>query len=318
MEHGVIDTFFRHQGEVYALLTAFVWAFALVLFKRGGETVPPLALNLFKNVVSLTLMAVCLLVLGEGPGTLAAFHRHDLYVLALSGVIGIALADTAFFAALNRIGVGIFSIVDCLYSPFAALFAWLLISERLALPHYIGGALILGGVLLSSKHPPPPGRTRRELITGILLGALSVGMMAFSVVLAKPVLEAEDFPLMWAATIRLGAGTITLLLLGAASPNRKAVASVFRPSPSWRFTVPASVLGSFLSYLLWIAGFKYAAAATVAILNQTSVIFAIILATIVLHEPFTRRKGLAVSLAIAGILVVTFGRQVFGTLSGME
>ena len=123
---------------------------------------------------------------------------------------------------------------------------------------------------------------------------------------------------MWAATIRLGAGTVALLLLGAASRNRKAVAGVFRPSPTWRFTVPASVLGSFLSYILWIAGFKYAAAAHVAILNQTSVIFAIIPATLVLNEPFTRRKGLAVSLAIAGILVVTFGRQIFGKLSGME
>jgi drug/metabolite transporter (DMT)-like permease len=316
LQHPLIDTFLRHQGEVYALLTAFTWACALVLFKRSGERVPPLALNLFKNVVSLVLLAACLLVLGEGPGTLAAFHRHDLYVLVLSGVIGIALADTVFFAALNRVGVGIVSIVDCLYSPFAALFAWLLIAERLGLPHYIGGALILGGVLLSSKHPPPPGRTRGELITGILFGALSMGLMAFAIVLAKPVLEAQDFPLIWAATIRLGAGTVALLLLAAASPGRTSVAGVFRPSSTWRLTIPASVLGSFLSYVFWIAGFKYAGAATVAILNQTSVIFAIVLATLVLHEPFSRRKGVAVGLAITGILVVTFGRPVLAILAG--
>ncbi len=304
----MIDIFLRHQGEAYALLTAITWAFALVLYKRGGERVSPLALNLFKNVVSLALLTLCLLVLGERFGTLARFHRHDLYALALSGVIGIALADTLFFASLNRIGVGIFSILDCLYSPLAALFAWILIAERLAMPHYVGGVLILGGVFLASRHPPPPGRTRGKLVTGILLGALSIGMMAFSVVLAKPVLEAEDFPLVWAAAIRLGAGTIILLLQTAASPNRRIVASVFRPSSAWRFIVPASILGSFLSYLLWIASFKYLAATTAAILNQTSVIFAIILATIVLNEPFTRRKGLAVGLATTGILVVTCGR----------
>ncbi len=36
-------------GEVWALLAALIWSVAVILFKRTGEEVPPLALNLFKN-----------------------------------------------------------------------------------------------------------------------------------------------------------------------------------------------------------------------------------------------------------------------------
>ena len=290
------------QGEIYALLTAVVWAFALVLFKRSGEQVPPLALNLFKNVIGLALLAVTLLITWDGPGVLGQYPREDIYILVLSGIVGIALADTALFAALNLIGVGILSIVDCLYAPSIILFAWLLLSETLTWPLYVGGALVVAGVVISSRHPPPPGRTRRQLVGGSLLGVLALALMGFGIVLAKPLIE--DFPLIWATTIRLLAGIGALALLAVASSKRKGLWSVFKPSPVWWHSVPASVLGAYISMILWIAGFKYAKASSVAILNQTSVIFALILATLVLHEAFTRRKLVAVVLAMGGALIV--------------
>jgi drug/metabolite transporter (DMT)-like permease len=83
--------------------------------------------------------------------------------------------------------------------------------------------------------------------------------------------------------------------------------SVFRPNPSWRYTLPGTVLGSFLALLLWLAGMKLTEAGKAAILNQTSTIFILVLASLFLREPFTARRWLAAGLAIAGILMVTFG-----------
>ena len=53
-------------GATFALLAALVWSFAVILFKRSGEKVAPLSLNLFKNTVALTLLAISLIVMGEG------------------------------------------------------------------------------------------------------------------------------------------------------------------------------------------------------------------------------------------------------------
>jgi drug/metabolite transporter (DMT)-like permease len=71
--------------------------------------------------------------------------------------------------------------------------------------------------------------------------------------------------------------------------------------------IPGTVTGSFLSLIFWIAGMKYTMASTAAILNQTSSIHIIIMATIFLGEPLTRRKIAAAVLALAGIIMVTAG-----------
>ena len=71
--------------------------------------------------------------------------------------------------------------------------------------------------------------------------------------------------------------------------------------------------------ILWIAGFKYTTATTAGILNQSSVVFSLVLATIFLREPFTRRKLVAVVLALTGVIVVTLSdvlTRVMGGWSG--
>ena len=53
-----------------------------------------------------------------------------------------------------------------------------------------------------------------------------------------------------------------------------------------------------------MGGFKYTHASVAAILNQTSVIFALILATLILKEEFTWRKVVAATLALSGVVMI--------------
>lgn len=293
-------------GKTCALLAAVTWAGGMVLFKRSGEHIQPLALNLFKSTVGLLLLCLTLLVQGDGLRALDGFPYGDVAILLFSGVVGIALADTLFFRSLNLIGVGLESIVDCLYSPFVILFSFLMLSEHLAASDYAGIGLIITAVFVSSRHTPPPGRTRGELVLGVVLGAMSVALMAFGIVLAKPVLDLNGFPLIWATALRLLAGTITLGLLTLGSPMRRAHWRVFRPSAVWKLSIPASILGNYLALIFWMAGFKYTKASIAGILNQTSLIFALIFAALFLRESFSRRKLVAVALAAGGVVLVAF------------
>jgi drug/metabolite transporter (DMT)-like permease len=296
----------RHLiGQTCALLAALTWAFALVLFKRSGERISPVALNLFKNTVGLILLAVTLVLLEEGFGQLEAYPRADIYILLISGFLGIALADTAFFHALNLLGVGLISIMDCLYSPLVVLCSFLMLDEKLTVYHYIGGALVLGGVAVSSKHPPPADRTRGQIVLGMVCMVAGLAMMAVGIVMAKPVLEIMDFPVFWATALRLLAGTFVLSLLALGSPRRRELWSVFRPSAVWWYCVPGSVLGAYVAMVTWVAGFKYTYASVAAILNQTNALFAMVLATVILKETFTRRKFVALTLAFCGVILVT-------------
>ncbi|MBT3222936.1 MAG: EamA family transporter, partial [Proteobacteria bacterium] len=46
---------FLQDGEVYAISCALLWAIAIILFRKSGEQIQPVALNLFKGTVGLPL-----------------------------------------------------------------------------------------------------------------------------------------------------------------------------------------------------------------------------------------------------------------------
>ena len=301
---------FAYTGEVCALLSALVWSVALILFRLSGLRVPPISLNLFKNTIALGLFALTLTVVGGGWKEFATFAWRDIAILAISGMLGIALADTVLFYALNRLGVGLLAVVECLYSPFVILFAALLLGDTLQPVQYFGAGMIVLAVLTCSRHAPPDACTRGQLIGGLLLGAAAMALMAGGIVMAKPVLN-RPFPLFWAASIRLFAGTALLFVLAGISPARRTYWGVFRPSRVWWVSIPGAILGTYVAMLFWVAGFKYAQSAVAGILNQTASVFALMLATLVLKEPFTRRKVFAVAFAFSGVLLVMFGNRLF-------
>jgi drug/metabolite transporter (DMT)-like permease len=288
------------MGELYALTCALVWALAVILFRRSGETMPPLALNLFR--VSISSVCFLLTLAARGEELWRAAPAADYAILAASGVIAIALSDTLFHACLNRVGAGINAIVDTLYSPFIFLFALLMLGERLGGWQLLGMALIISGVLVTTRVQPPPGTPRRTLVSGILLGVGAMASIAFGIVLAKPVLERSD--VLWATTVRQLASLVVLVPAVLAHPRRRQYLGVFRPQASWRFSVPGTLLGSYTALLFWIAGMKHTQAGTAAVLNQTSTVHILLFASLFLGERFTRRKALAAMLALAGVVLV--------------
>lgn len=306
-------------GQSAALLCAIAWAFALVLFRQSGRHVPPLALNLFKNALGLSLLAASVVVLlavrGQHPAVLFKHDPRDFALLILSGVIGLAVADTIFFRALNLIGVGLVVIIDCVYMPFVTLCAWLLLGERLLWTHYLGAALVLGSVLLVAGHKPPPDRTPRQIAAGIALAVLAMACMAFAITLVKPVLE--DFDAFWATTIRLAGGNLFLALFALLGARWRDNWRVFGDRTGWRFAVPGAVLGTYISLVLWIAGFKYTYASVAAVLNQTSVIFATVLSAIMLKERLGGRKIASLAIALIGVVCVTLAPQIAASAAGM-
>jgi drug/metabolite transporter (DMT)-like permease len=288
-------------GEIFALGCAVFWAFAVILLKRTGETISPLALNLFRVTFSLPLLGVTVLFTGH-PG-LPAVPPRDYLILVASGILGIVIADTLFHKSLNMVGAGITAIIDTFYSPITVLLAFLFIGERIGLRALGGMGLIMGAVLLSTTLTPPPHRSRAQLVEGVLIGLLGLFFLALGIVVAKPVLH--RWPVLWVAAVRQAGSAVVLLAVALASPRRRQFLSVWRPAPVWKRMVPATVLGSYLSLMLWIGGMKYTMASIAAILNQSSTVFILILSVLFLHEPLTRRKIAATLLALAGVLLVS-------------
>ncbi len=308
------------MGQLFALLAALTWGLSLSFFRRSGESVNPLALNLFKNTVAIIFFVLALIFLntmqpGVHPLDLTYHFRgqpvENLMILVVSGIVGIAIADTLLFYSLNAVGVSLFVIVECAYSPVTLLFAYWLLSEELQAAHLFGGALIMVGIAITAGEGRTPDRSMRDILIGLSYGFLYIAFMAVGIVYCKPVFQIDGFPLLEATTIRLMAGTVALFFMMLASPRRKNLIKVFRPTKTWWLTIPGSFLGGTLAMWFWIAGFKYTETGVAAILNQTSVIFAIIFAYFLLGERMTYRRWAAVVLAMSGVLIMS-------TLSGKK
>ena len=180
------------------------------------------------------------------------------------------------------------------------------------------GGMMIAGVnpflrLASVRAPGANGPVSQAYVYGVFLGPIAlpcagpflIATLAISVVWAKPALS--NGSLLWATTFRQVVTFFVMAPVALALPDRRAIWGVFKPRDDWRFMLPATTLGSFFALLLWLGGMKYTEAGSAAIINQTSTVFILVLASIFLKEPFTARRWAAAGLAIAGILLVTFG-----------
>ncbi len=288
------------MGEFFSVACAAVWALAVVLFRRSGETLPAFELNLFKNLLGVALLVPTVL-LTEGF-TLPAYSTAEWGLVAVSGVIGIAIADTWYLRALNLMGAARTGVTASLYSPFVILLSILFLGETLALWQMAGFVLVLAGILLVTWRTNRMDVSMQSLKLGVAFGSGSVLLMATGVVMVKPVLEGDDF--FWTVLLRLAAGTLAMLALVAVSGSARRIMARYREPQPWRTIVLASFLGTYLSMILWLAGYRLTEASIASVLNETAAAFIVLFSWWVLKEELSGRRIFGVLLTFAGVSVI--------------
>lgn len=278
-----------------ALGCAVVWASAVMLFRRLGA-VPPVSLNLFKNAVATALLLLTMALAG------LHFDAHrsarDWLCLIGSGVLGLAVADSLFLAGLRRVDAAVAAVADCAYSPTVILISTLWLSE-VPRPGFLWGApLVLAGLLLVVWQRRGDAKVDPRGLALVIGGVMTT---AVGVVLAKPALGRSG--LVEATTIRLLAGSFALLFWQLARRKGQEALALFKPQPAWRVAVPATVLATYVSMLLWLGGMKYGTASRAALLNQTGAIVLMVLSR-VMGERIPLRRWVGAAIAVAGVAVV--------------
>jgi len=292
-------------GSVFAISSAFFWASAVILYKKSGDLFSPLSLNIYKSVVALVLVTLTMVIL-RVP-FFPEIPVNDWLLLALSGILGITLADIFFFTALNKLGAGLVAIVECLYLPSVLFFSYLILGEKLGPGGIMGSILVLSAVVVGSvkkKGLASQDHLSKDDVQGIVSGILSILFLAIGIVIIKGVLEQTN--VFWATLVRVVAGIISLLLIVICHPKRRQYFSELKFSRAWLTAFPASVCGNYFALICWVAGMKYTTASQAAILNQMSSVFIFILAAIFLKEKITISKTIAICLAVAGACLTIF------------
>ncbi len=292
-------------GEFTAVTSAFFWSVAVILLRLSGLRLAPIPLTFFKSVVA--LFCFSLTILGQGLPLLPDLPANAYPRLVLSALLGIAIADTLFVAALNRLGASLQALADCIYSPSIAAVGFLMFGEGLSAREILGGCLVLSGVMIGvdegKTYERSPEQSRTRLLEGVLLAAGAHVIMAVGILMVRDVLRAES--VVWVSGFRFFVATLALAGYGWLRGEK--MLSAFRRPDLFKWTIPLSLLGPYLATIFWASGFKYTTPGRAAIYNQLSTVFIIILARLTLREHLTPRRLIGVLLAGVGSVLVAAG-----------
>jgi len=287
-------------GEFFALACALCWALAIILFRRAGDALPPFELNLFKNLLGFSLILPTLAVV-EGF-QLSAFSPQDIAVTMLSGLLGIAVADTWYLRALSLMGASRTGIVSGLLSPFVILLSIMFLGESLRGWQLAGFALVMCGILLVTWRQNRREVDAAHLSKGVFYGIGAVFLMAVGIVMVKEILETRPF--MMTAEIRLAGGAGGMLIYMALRGRYAAVKHNFMKPLPWKLIIAGSFLGAYVSMMMWLAGYKLIPASEASVLNETANAWIVLLAWLMLGESIGYRKVTGIMLTSAGVIVM--------------
>jgi len=283
-------------GELCSILSALAWAIGVMFYRQLGATLPPLQLNFLKNllVMAMLLPAIPLLHGLDIP----SFSAWQIFAALGSGLLGIGIADTLYFRALNELGAGRMGVLGNFYSPFVIVLGYVFLDEHLLPVQLLGFALVSLGVWIAAWPRRGAAAKPAHALRGLAYALLAIILMAVSIVLVKRVLEAQ--PLLWVTGLRL-LGALAGLAVIAWLRGETAQLTPPRVGMPWRKLAVAAFIGQFLAMVLWLAGYKFTQASVAAILNETASIFILLLAAVWLKEPLTRRAVVGVVLTLTGV-----------------
>lgn len=261
---------------------------------------PAFETNLFKNLLGF-LLILPTVALVEG-WRLAEFSLPELGITLLSGYLGIAVADTWYLRALSLMGASRTGIVASLLSPFVILLSFVFLGESFRGWQVFGFVLVMAGILLVNWRLNRKDVDAEHVGKGMLYGTGAMFLMAVGIVMVKEILETRPF--VWTAEIRLAGGLGGMLIYIMLRNRYSEVKQNFSRALPWRLIIAASFLSTYVSMMMWLAGYKLIPASVASVLNESANVWIVFLAWLMLGESVGLRKVTGLALTSAGVIIM--------------
>lgn len=286
-----------YQGEIAAVSAAIVWSVATWIYSQFSHQFSALQLNIVKGVIASLLMV---LVIPFSVDTIPVIEQQHFVILALSGVIGIAIGDSAYFASLRRIGPNKTLLLESLAPPLSGVLAILALGSVLSLQSWLG--VIITTVAVSATVFHSDG-TKMDW-AGVGYGLLASICQASGVVISHYALVAGDLPPLLGALIRLSMGVaVVMLVIGwvERKPYQSIKTHFSQLGRNGFFWLLAAIfVGTFLALWLQQVALKHANPAIAQSLIATSPIFMLVIYA-VKGQPISKRGVVGTVAAVIGI-----------------
>lgn len=291
--------FYEIVGYAAALGSAMAWAVGSLLFRRVGEASSPTGMNLVKCLIGTVYLGVVMLLLGGGE----AISGQTYLILAVSGLLGIALGDTFFFKALVNLGPRLTVLLGTLGPVLTIVFAVLLLGEQLSVTDSFGALLTLMGVnIVLWEDVPSDLNVKRKWTSGVVYALLAAVCMSLGIITAKVAVDSTSA--MHATFVRVVFAGIGLSIWGLGSRQFGGWLVPFKDPFLLKAILVAVFVVIFGGFWLSLVALKYIDAAIATILNSTEPIFVLPLVRLFLQEKITARAVVGAIVAVVGVALI--------------
>ena len=291
-------------GEIAAIGAAIVWACATWIYGQFGHRFSAMQLNIVKGLVASVMMLLVMPLIPMPDFELSANH---FWILAISGFIGIAIGDSAYFAALKRIGANKTLLLESLAPPLSGVLALMFLGAALTLQSWLGvviTTLAVTFVVFQPSNSVSDDSTNQTQWSGIGYGLVASVCQASGVVISHYALVSGDIPPLLGALIRLTIGVFVVMMI-IPFVERKPYSLIKRDL--WEMTkldklwlLSAIFVGTFLALWLQQIALKNANPAIAQTLIATSPVFILVIYALK-GEKVTKQSLIGTLAAVGGI-----------------
>ena len=229
--------------------------------------------------------------------------RRNAGTVVLFGLLGVALAQACFFNAVRYLPVGIALLLEYLGIIIVVAWMWLVHGQRPRTLTVAGSVTALCGLVFVLDLT---GAGRLDPV-GVFWGlGAGIGLAGYFVIAGR--LDA-GLPSVVMASGGMAVGALVLLLLGVVGllPLRAGLADVALAGHRMSWLVPIaglSLIAAVVAYLTGIAGTRLLGARLSSFVGLTEVMFAVLIAWLVLGELPTAVQLLGGALIVGGVALV--------------
>ena len=175
----VVD--FVYFGELAALLAAFCWSIAVIIFKSASNKLSPLLITALKNTIALFCFII-FFIIAEIPLWYDQLNYNDYIRIVISGALGMGFGDILFIYALSKIGANRIAILNCFEPAVIYFFSIIMLGTILTFQQFIGFIIVIISILIITYEKDiddiDPIIKRRGMLIHIFAILLSVGFIS--------------------------------------------------------------------------------------------------------------------------------------------
>jgi drug/metabolite transporter (DMT)-like permease len=293
-------------GALAAFGTALCWSISALFFENASKKAGALAVNFWKVALAFLYLSLAGLAMRGLAFPLDASGR-TWFLLSISGVIGFLVADYFLFNAYIFIGSRISVVFQALTPLFTALFAFIVLGERMKPIRLLGMGIVICGILMAvisrQKNEKSEGRPASASAKGYLFAFLSAIFQAVGLLFSKIGL----------GTYSSIAGTQIRVLVAIAGFGLQAIvlgqaAQVFKAPPASKklfgMIAVGAVFGPFLGVVFSLFALQNTDAGTASTLMALNPVLIIPPSILILKQK-------VLPLEIAGAIIAVGGAALF-------